>query len=778
MCYLQSTLRNVVLPFPALLQWHMPLDGRCLPVGETQILYADVIVPRHITKAFTYIVPAALAQTLAVGQRVLVPFGRTMLEGAVIALSDQPPTGMKAAYLKEIRSLADGTDVQDLSPGRFELTRTIAEYYVAPWGQCLRLVLPHAPAKRASPTRYVATDQGRIALTSGSCPDHLRQILDRIARPSRGVLSSTLLRTGDRTSRQTVKALEQLSWVIATTSPVIKSTASKRSLKPIAQQDDPGAHADQALLAGMPPDPDPLWTTRVADCLRANQARKIVLCAPWEHRVRRLAWAIGQAHAVGKSVIILAGEIARAEWLGRLLSTLTDLPVTVVPATSASDGWKHAQGMTPSVIVGTRSAVFSPLPSIGLIWVDREEDPAFKEPKEPRYHAREVAWLRAQEEGALVVLASAHPSLESAFDPKAEIHILPPEPVHRPAIELVDLNYEPGGTLLSRKLEAAMHEAMERKAGILLFLNRKGYARTLVCRDCGWMPRCPSCAVTLAYSREAGNLSCRYCGQADVLPQSCPLCKAARFSSVGDGTERVELDARRLFPQAKIARLDGGRLHRTAAARDIWEGIQSGTWDILIGTQALFQREPLPRRGLVGILQADSGLHVPDFRAAERTYQLLDEAVRVARPASEGGRVVLQTRLPSHHAVQAILSADPRRFYDEELEARRLLNYPPVCHLAALSVSGKNQQQLEAAAIQWKCRLEGSLDGAESITVLGPVPTMGKSLKGHYRYQILVKETDRARLCRLIRETVESMEGAYRKKQIKFIVDIDPVDMG
>jgi primosomal protein N' (replication factor Y) (superfamily II helicase) len=756
----------------------MPLDGRCLPVGETQILYADVIVPRHITKAFTYIVPAALAQTLAVGQRVLVPFGRTMLEGAVIALSDQPPTGMKAAYLKEIRSLADGTDVQDLSPGRFELTRTIAEYYVAPWGQCLRLVLPHAPAKRASPTRYVATDQGRIALTSGSCPDHLRQILDRIARPSRGVLPSTLLRTGDRTSRQTVKALEQLSWVIATTSPVIKSTASKRSLKPIAQQDDPGAHADQALLAGMPPDPDPLWTTRVADCLRANQARKIVLCAPWEHRVRRLAWAIGQAHAVGKSVIILAGEIARAEWLGRLLSTLTDLPVTVVPATSASDGWKHAQGMTPSVIVGTRSAVFSPLPSIGLIWVDREEDPAFKEPKEPRYHAREVAWLRAQEEGALVVLASAHPSLESAFDPKAEIHILPPEPVHRPAIELVDLNYEPGGTLLSRKLEAAMHEAMERKAGILLFLNRKGYARTLVCRDCGWMPRCPSCAVTLAYSREAGNLSCRYCGQADVLPQSCPLCKAARFSSVGDGTERVELDARRLFPQAKIARLDGGRLHRTAAARDIWEGIQSGAWDILIGTQALFQREPLPRRGLVGILQADSGLHVPDFRAAERTYQLLDEAVRVARPASEGGRVVLQTRLPSHHAVQAILSADPRRFYDEELEARRLLNYPPVCHLAALSVSGKNQQQLEAAAIQWKCRLEGSLDGAESITVLGPVPTMGKSLKGHYRYQILVKETDRARLCRLIRETVESMEGAYRKKQIKFIVDIDPVDMG
>ncbi len=756
----------------------MPLDGRCLPVGGTQTLYADVIVPRHITKAFTYIVPAALAQTLALGQRVLVPFGRTMVEGAVIALSDQPPTGVKAAYLPEIRSLADGTDIQDLSPGRFELTRSIAEYYVAPWGQCLRLVLPHPPTKRTPPTRYVATEQGRIALTSGSCPDHLRQIMDRIARPSRGVLSSTLLRTGDRTSRQAVKTLEQLSWVIATTSPVIQGTASKRSVKPIAQQDDRGAHADQALLAGIPPDPDPLWTTRVGDCLRANQARKIVLCAPWEHRVMRLTEAIKQAQAVGKSVIVLAGEIARAEWLGRLLSTLTDLSVTVVPATSVSDGWKHAQGTTPAVIVGTRSAVFTPLPSIGLIWVDREEDPAFKEPKEPRYHAREVAWMRAQEEGALVVLASAHPSLESAFDSKAETHALPPEPARRPVVELVDLSHEPGGTLFSRKLEAAMREAIENKAGILLFLNRKGYARTLVCQDCGWMPRCPSCAVTLAYSREAGHLSCRYCGQTDALPQSCPLCKASRFSSIGDGTERVELDARRLFPQAKIARLDGARLRHAAAARDLWEGIRSGTWDILIGTQALFQREPLPRRGLVGILLADSGLHVPDFRAAERTYQLLDEAVRVAGPASEGGRVVLQTRLPSHHAVQAILSGDPRRFYDEELAARRLLHYPPVCYLAALSVSGKHRPEVEGASTQWKGRLEGSTDGAESITVLGPVPTTGRSLKGLYRFQILVKEADRARLCRLIRETVESMEAAYRNKQIKFVVDIDPIDMG
>ncbi len=686
----------------------MPLDERSLPVYATPTLYADVIVPRHIAKAFTYVVPPALAQTVAIGQRVLVPFGSSMLEGAVISLSDQPPMGMKAVYLKEIRSLAGGTDDPELSPARLDLSRAIAEYYVAPWGQCLRLVQPKTPAKRARPLRYVATDQ---------------------ARPS-------------------------------------------------TQQGDREGEADWALLETMPPEPDRSWTTRVTACLHASQARKIVLCAPWEDQISRLADAIQQTHAIGKSAIVLAGEIARAEWLGRLLSTLTDLSITIVPTSSAPDIWTGNRGTTPSVIVGTRSAVFAPLPSIGLIWVDREEDPAFKEPQEPRYHAREVAWMRAQGEGALVVLASAHPSLESACDQGAETYAVSPDQAHRPSIELVDLNQEPGGTLLSRKLVAAIQEAVERKAGVLLFLNRKGYARTLVCRDCGWMPRCPSCAVTLAYSREAGKLSCRYCGKADALPQSCPTCKATRFNTVGDGTERVELDARRLFPQATIARLDGSSRHRTAAARDLWEGVRLGTWDILIGTQALFQREPFPRRGLVGILHADSGLHVPDFRAAERTYQLLDKAVSCGRAATEGGRVIVQTRLPSHHAVQAILSADPRRFYDEELAARRLLNYPPACHLATLSASGKNRQEVEAAAREWKSRLEGSLDGTASIALLGPVPAMGRLPKGHHRHQILVKGTDRPLLCRLIQGSVAHMEGAYRRGQVKFVVDVDPVEMG
>jgi primosomal protein N' (replication factor Y) len=240
----------------------------------------------------------------------------------------------------------------------------------------------------------------------------------------------------------------------------------------------------------------------------------------------------------------------------------------------------------------------------------------------------------------------------------------------------------------------------------------------------------------------------------------------------------VEVEARRLFPHAKIARLDGDTLRRASSARTLWEGVRSGAWDILIGTQALFQREPLPHRGLVGILHADSGLSVPDFRAAERTYQMLVDAVSLARPASAGGRVMLQTRLPMHHAVQAVLSCEPNRFYDEELAARRLLSYPPACHLASLSVSGKELRVVEAAATQWRKSFEQFIGGQGPVMILGPVPVMGRRPTGHHRHQILVKGADRMLLCRGIRESVEKLEREYRKGQVKFVVDVDPIEMG
>ncbi|HWG96954.1 MAG TPA: primosomal protein N', partial [Nitrospira sp.] len=352
------------------------------------------------------------------------------------------------------------------------------------------------------------------------------------------------------------------------------------------------------------------------------------------------------------------------------------------------------------------------------------------------------------------------------------------EVVLRPTIELVDLRNEPAGILFSHKLIRAMHEALQNHVKILLFLNRKGYARTLICRDCGWVPQCDSCNVPLVYYREAGRMICRYCGKADRLPDLCPLCNTPHMSPVGDGTERVEAEVRRLFRQAKIARLDGDTLRHSASAQALWEGTRSGAWDVLIGTQALFRREPLPCYGLVGILQADSGLHVSDFRAAEHTYHLLIDAANLACPASTGGRVIIQTRLPTHHTVQALISGDPDQFYNEEFAARRLLHYPPVCHLADLSVTGNDLRTVEEAAKRWGAELERNAHDQEPLIVLGPVPAIRRRPKGHQRYRILVKGTVLASLSRRIHASVQKLEREYRKGRIKFVIDIDPIENG
>jgi primosomal protein N' (replication factor Y) len=739
-------------------------------------LYADVIVPRHIAKAFTYRVPPTLAQTLTIGQCVLVPFGRTVLEGVVISLSNRLSTELKLASIREIHSLDSEGPASTLPLPLLELSRKIAEYYVAPWGQCLRLILPPTATRKASHARYVATAEGRTALETGSCPDHLKPILDRIARRTSGLLSSTLQTTRHGNAMR-IDALVHKSWIALMPSHHADIELQKPRRK-LALDEYDRRRVDGILSAERLPEVDSAWKTQVAHCFHGNRMKKLVLHAPWEYRLSRLVDAIQQANSVKRSAIVLTGEMAKASWLKHMLSRLTDLQITLACPSSESDRWQPSREQIPSVVVGTRSAIFSPLKSIGLIWLEDEEDPALKEPQEPRYHAREVAKLRAESEGALVVLASGHPSLESRFDPEAAIYHVPQEITLQPTIELVDLRNEPAGTLFSHKLIRAMNDSLQNGAKILLFLNRKGYAGTLVCRDCGWVSRCNSCIVPLTYYREARSLTCRYCGRVDQLPDLCPLCRTPRMSPVGDGTERVEAEARRLFRQARIARFDGDTLRHSVSAQTLWEGATSGTWDILIGTQVLLRREPLPRYGLVGILQADSGLHVSEFRAAERTYHHLVDAANQAGPASTGGRVIVQTRLPTHHAVQALISGDPNQFYNEEFAARRLLHYPPACRLADLSVTGSDLKMVEEAAKRWGAELERNVCEQEPLIVLGPVPTIRRRPKGLEQHRILVKGPSVAVLSRRIHDSVQKMEREYRKGHIKFVVDIDPVENG
>jgi primosomal protein N' (replication factor Y) len=765
------------------------------PRTEPEALFADVIVPRHLAGPFTYTVPLSLRPTLRIGHRVLVPFGRSVLQGAVIALSHVLPQGLDRARLKEIRSLLPEGAATDVSSTLFQLSRQVAEQYVAPWGQCLRLVLPPAPKPRTQVSRYELTEQGRAALAARkSCSMKARTLLTRIGKNPSGLRRSSRSPGLD----DLLDDLKVRGWVVEVDN--LPPASSLLLTGPTRQVNQGGFDVTAPRI----PDPSLSWSEPLFNALRGQRPTRILVQASWTDRLRLLQQAIHLMLDRGQTVLIIVGEAERAQWIAGLIRN----EETGISPTCFHSGlsdqlkaeiWDQIHRQIVRVVVGTRSAIFLPLTAIGMMWIEGEEDAALKEPQEPRYHARDVAWLRAQDEQAMLVLSSAHPSLETkdAVEQRGTVvhHPLPSRA--RANIQVVDLRDHGRGTVLSQPLVRAIGQAISRRAGVLLFLNRKGYAGALVCRDCGQVPRCPTCRVALMYSRQAGRLLCSYCGNVSPLPETCVSCSGPRMQLIGEGTERVEEDTKRLFPHATVIRLDGDTMRRPAQATALWQRVAQGKWDIIVGTQLLLRRGPLPTMGLVGIVQADAGLSVPDFRSAERTYHTLLDAVGLADPAETGGQVIVQTYLSSHHAIRAVVENDESIFLSEERSHRTTLGYPPMVHLIALLVSGTDEKTVHDAAKVWVDRLTNctppavvgqkavatalstipSMGRPDRLTVLGPVPSPVPKLRGRYRWQILVKSSERETGLDAVRITVKDMERAYQRRAIKFDVDVDPIEM-
>ncbi|HSQ90930.1 MAG TPA: hypothetical protein VLM19_02015 [Nitrospiraceae bacterium] len=504
------------------------------PRAEPEALFADVIVPRHLAGPFTYTVPSSLRPTLRIGHRVLVPFGRSILQGAVIALSHVLPQGLDRARLKEIRSLLPEGVATDVSSNLFQLSRQVAEQYVAPWGQCLRLVLPPAPKPRTQVSRYELTEQGRATLaTRKSCSMKARALLTRLGKKPSGLRrSSRSPGLGDLLDDFKVRG-----WVVEVLDPPPNSTV------PLTQLTRPANQLRLNVTAPLIPDPTMSWSEPLFNALKKQQPTRVLVQAPWTDRLKLLQQAVHLMLDCGRTILIIVGEAERAQWVAGLIRDEKEGIDPVCFHSGLSDQlkaemWSQIQRQIVRVVVGTRSAIFLPLTAIGTIWIEGEEDAALKEPQEPRYHAREVAWLRAQDEQAVLVLSSAHPSLETkdAVEQRGIVvhHPLPSRA--RPNVQVVDLRDHGRGTVLSQPLVWAIGDAISRRAGVLLYLNRKGYAGALVCRDCGQVPRCPTCRVALIYSRQAGRMLCSYCGNVTPLPETCVFCSGPRMQLIGEGT--------------------------------------------------------------------------------------------------------------------------------------------------------------------------------------------------------------------------------------------------
>ena len=496
--------------------------------------------------------------------------------------------------------------------------------------------------------------------------------------------------------------------------------------------------------------------------------------------------AIDAALAAGRGALLLVPEIALTPAVaGQFFSRFGDRVAILHSAFSDSeraDQWRRIRSGEAPVVVATRSGVFAPVRNLGLIVVDEEHDGSYKQEETPRYNGRDVAVVRAQGMNATVVLGSATPSLESRYNAERGKYTLLELPDRiearpMPQVTLIDMREEFLETrkqaVFARELTAAMHNKIESGEQIMLMLNRRGFSTFVACRACGERVQCVNCSVTMTWHRRDRRLLCHYCNYAVRVPERCPKCDSEHIYFLGVGSEKVEDELHREFPAARIARLDRDTVTGKRQYEHILNNFRQHNFDILVGTQMIAKGHDIPNVTLVGVVSGDVGLGMPDFRAAERTFQLLTQVAGRAGRGSLPGIVLIQTINPDHYAIRLAAAQDYAAFYEKELQFRRMMHYPPFTAMANLLIRAEKQEE----AMRMSAELGRFLNPPpEGVRILGPAEAPVQRLKAEYRYQVLIKASSRKTLNDLLRRSIAL--GRERKWPVTaLVVDVDPLSL-
>jgi primosomal protein N' (replication factor Y) (superfamily II helicase) len=791
-------------------------------------MVARITLEIALGKEFDYAVPAELAGRLEVGSRVKVPFGPRQVFGVVTAVLDDAQS--THTHLRPILKVL-GSQSQ-VTPKILKLARWIASYYCCPSEIALKSVLPEAVRQEEAGWRerlFV-----RLAPRTGEPPKLTKRQLEvwNVVEEWRELPLQRLLELCGCTA-ETVRRLEDKSLI---------------TIAPQVSERDPYAHEHVLPSSPLPLNPDqakalvalqramdrPASSTPQAGAPPGGTAVFLLHGVTGSGKTEVYLQAIAHSLERGRGAIVLVPEISltpqtverfKARFSSGPLQTLVAVLHSHLSAGERHDEWHKIRQGRARIAIGARSAIFAPVDPLGLIIVDEEHENSYKQEEAPRYHARDVAVVRGRMESAVVVLGSATPSLESFYNVQRGKYALLELPCRAddkkmPVVRVVDMRQAAktgkGTPVFSPQLKEAILQRLERHEQVILFLNRRGYSTSLQCPKCGFVAACPNCSVALTYHRHAQKLLCHICGHEAAAPAACPdpKCRNPAIRYAGLGTQKVEDTLARLFPQARIKRMDSDALKRKEDYRHILGDFRRGKIDILVGTQMIAKGLHFPNVTLVGIIYADLGLHLADFRAGERTFQLLTQVAGRAGRGDVEGEVFVQSFTPFHPAIQYSRRHDFAGFYEQEIEFRQQLKYPPVSRVALLTLKGRNEEKVKFSADYVRKELETLLAAAPpeqekapggsdadlfapplahpaaqpgaapaqdrparpfaDLILAGPAPAPLARAETFYRYQLMLRTRQMSRLSQVLARFGQSLN---LPEDISLIVDIDPVDL-
>ncbi|MCA9064002.1 MAG: primosomal protein N' [Planctomycetaceae bacterium] len=738
--------------------------------AEQEVRVADVVFNLPLERPYTYLIPEALQPILLQGQRIRAPLGRgnRTVVGYCVGVRNSP---VPQHRLKEIEEVLDRDPLLD--PLMLELTKWIGERYLCGWGQVLESVIP-AGVRRKSGTRLV-----QCYTASADAAERIDQV--RISKKQKLVLD--LLFTAG-----TPVAAAEICERCQCGPSVLTSLRRKNLITP---------HRIRSELAGDWVEGTPQTATlelstqqslalkTIVEAIQSQQHRTFLLHGvTGSGKTEVYIRSIQEVVSYGRQAIVLVPEISLTpQTIRRFRSRFQSVAVLHSHMSDAERHWQWQQIATGNVqvIVGARSAVFAPAPHLGLIVIDEEHEPTFKQDTTPRYHAREVARHRCEQNQIPLVLGSATPTLESWLRVQRNLDTLISMPdrvaeLPLPPVVVVDTRNDPRiarGTAIGRALHQAIGKALADKGQVILFLNLRGYSPSLWCRSCGTGIKCPDCDITLTWHRDRGEAVCHSCDYHVPPPERCPTCESPAIRYLGIGTQKLDEEVRTSFPDAEVLRMDSDSMKKPGSHDEALERFRKGEVQILLGTQMIAKGLDFPNVTLVGVVDADTMLRQPDMRATERTFQLIAQVAGRTGRSSRGGRVLVQTTCPEDPAVQFASRHDFEGFARYELAQRHDAMAPPFSSVARVIFRGP----VESVVLQTAQTVADKLRTAQSniddrTRILGPAPAPITRLRGLWRFHLMIS----GKTAELVRQLWQSVEATLQLPDgVEMQVDVDPV---